>query len=95
MPRFDDHKQATAGTLLNDETRGVAARMLRDLEPIDLRDAWVYAEAQAGVALHAWYSAPRHERQNAYIAYVAALDREEAAATLLATRLAILAGAPA
>jgi hypothetical protein len=69
--------------------------MLRDLQVIDLRDAWLYAEAQAGVALHAWFSAPRHDRQDAHAAYAAALDREEAAATLLASRLAILDGAPA
>lgn len=75
------------------DSRGRAALTVRDLRLIDLRDAWLYAEAEAGVALHAWFSAPRHDRQDAHAAYVAALDREEAAATLLATCLAILAGA--
>jgi hypothetical protein len=94
MGIFDEHKRVAAGALVESDSRGRAALTLRELQPIDLRDAWLYAEAQAGVALHAWFSAPRYERQDAYAAYVAALDREEAAATLLATRLTILDGAP-
>jgi len=75
------------------DARGRAALTVGDLQLIDLRDAWLDAEEQAGAALCAWYSAARHEGQDAYAAYVAALDREEAAASLLASRLAILDGA--
>jgi hypothetical protein len=91
MGLFDQHERATAGALVDSDTRGCAALTLRNLQLIDLRDAWLSAEAQAGVALHAWFSAARPERQDAYAAYIAALDREEAAASLLASRLAILA----
>jgi hypothetical protein len=93
MGRSDDNRRVAAGALAVSDARGSAALTLADLQLIDLRDAWHYAEAQAGVALHAWYSAARHERKDAYAAYVAALDREEAAASLLASRLAILDGA--
>jgi hypothetical protein len=92
MGRSDGYKRDTAGALVDSDARGRAALTLRDLQLIDLRDAWASAEAQAGVALHAWYSAARPHRQDAYAAYIAALDREEAAASLLASRLAILAG---
>jgi hypothetical protein len=91
MGLFDEHERVSAGGSVESETRGSAALMVRDLRLVDLRDAWLFAEAQAGVALHAWFSAPRQERQDAYAAYVAALDREEVAASLLAARLAILA----
>jgi hypothetical protein len=41
--------------------------------------AWLAAETQASEALSAWFDAgPRHE--HAYHAYLAALDREQAAA---------------
>jgi hypothetical protein len=95
MGRFDAYKRVTAGALVESDARGRAARTLRDLQVIDLRDAWVSAEAQAGVALHVWFtSGARSDRQDAYAAYIAALDREEAAASLLASRLAVLAGEP-
>jgi hypothetical protein len=94
MGRFDEHNLVTAEALTRSKSVGSAARTLRDLQPIDLRDAWLFAEAQAGVALHAWFSASRHERRDAHAAYVAALDREEAAAHLLASRLAISGAEP-
>lgn len=93
MGRSDEHKRLAAGALAVSDARGRAALTLRDLQLIDVRDAWLFAEAQAGAALRAWFSAARHERNDAYAAYVAALDREEAAASLLASRLAILDGA--
>jgi hypothetical protein len=93
MGRFAGNKRVTAGAPVESHARERAARTLRDLRVIDLRDAWVSAEAQAGVALHVWFcSAARSDRQDAYAAYIAALDREEAAASLLASRLAVLAG---
>jgi hypothetical protein len=92
MGLFDEHELLTAGALAEIESRGHAAITLRDVQLIDLRDAWLAAEAEAGDALYAWFSGEPHERRDAYAAYVAALDREEAAAKLLASRLAIPAG---
>ena len=93
MGRWDEHKRVAAGAPAVIDARGRAALTVGDLQLIDLRDAWLDAEEQAGAALRAWYSAARHEGKDAYAAYVAALDREEAAASLLASRLAILDGA--
>lgn len=42
--------------------------------------AWFSAESQSGSTLHAWFEAPGEQRTSAYLAYRAALDREEAAA---------------
>jgi hypothetical protein len=93
MGRFDEHDQRVAtGAPVGSEIRGRAALTPRDLQLIDLWDAWLHAEQQAGVALRAWFTATRSSRQDAYAAYIAALDREEAAASLLAARLAVLAG---
>jgi hypothetical protein len=47
---------------------------------IDLWDAWLSAEADASLALGDWGCAPDVEKSDAYIAYRAALDREEQAA---------------
>ena len=49
-------------------------------KPADLYDAWLFAAADATLALAAWLSAARGERGDAYATYVAALDREETAA---------------
>jgi len=60
---------------------------LRRMRPADLFDAWMFAEADATLALAAWRSAPRAEERNAHTAYVAALDRETHAADVLHRRL--------
>jgi hypothetical protein len=60
---------------------------LRRMRPADLFDAWMFAEADAAVALAAWRSAPRAEKRNAHAAYVAALDRETHAADVLQRRV--------
>jgi hypothetical protein len=57
------------------------------LQPADLFDAWMFAEADATLAIAAWGSAPAEEKGDAHAAYVAALDREAQAARLLALRL--------
>jgi hypothetical protein len=57
-------------------------------KPTDLYDAWLFAAADAGLALADWRFAARERRADAYVAYVAALDREEQAATRLQLRLA-------
>jgi hypothetical protein len=50
---------------------------------IDLWDAWLFAEADASVALRDWSCAPDADKSAAYAAYRAALDREEQAAAVL------------
>ena len=57
------------------------------LDPADLVDAWMFAEADATLAMAAWRAAPSEEKGDAHAAYVAALDRETEAASLLAVRL--------
>jgi hypothetical protein len=56
-------------------------------EPIDLWDAWLFAEAEASLALRAWTDAPTPDRAWGYAAYRAALDREERAGAVLAGSL--------
>lgn len=41
---------------------------------------WTAAEAESGHALRAWFTATASDRTAAYLAYHAAVDREEAAA---------------
>jgi hypothetical protein len=55
-----------------------------DAKPIDLWDAWLFAEADASLALAAWTHAPDGDKASAYATYEAALDREEQAARVLA-----------
>lgn len=55
--------------------------------PADLYDAWLFAEADATLALAAWRSAGRADKPDAHTAYVAALDRESHAANVLEYRL--------
>jgi hypothetical protein len=57
------------------------------LQPADLFDAWMSAEADATLAIAAWRSVPAEEKGDAYAAYVAALDREAHAASVLELRL--------
>ena len=42
--------------------------------------AWFGAESDCEQALRSWFEAGGEERSSAYLAYMAALDREEAAA---------------
>jgi hypothetical protein len=60
---------------------------LRRLRPADLFDAWLFAEADATLALAVWRSEPRAEKRNAHAAYVAALDRETHAADVFSRRV--------
>jgi hypothetical protein len=46
--------------------------------------AWFSAESACEGALHVWFAAIGVERASAYLTYLAALDREEAAARDLA-----------
>jgi hypothetical protein len=91
MGLFHDNDRLSIAQVPTGQAQATAERALHDLRPIDLRDAWKFAEAQAGVALRTWFSAPRDEKADAYAAYRAAVDREDAAATMLESRLALAA----
>jgi hypothetical protein len=56
--------------------RGVIAVRVRD----DAHMTWLAAEIECEHALRAWFHADARERAGAYLAYRAALDREDAAA---------------
>ena len=51
--------------------------------PVDLFDAWVFAENDVEMALARWWAAPQHLKGDTYAGYVAALDREARAADVL------------
>lgn len=52
-----------------------------------LWDAWALAAIEADLAFDAWSKAAHGLQETAFAAYHAALDREEQAATALATRV--------
>jgi hypothetical protein len=85
MPAADDPESTTAS--LGALSR-LARRSLKRVRPADLFDAWMFAEAEATLALARWRSARRAEKADAYAVYVAALDREAHAARILELRLA-------
>jgi hypothetical protein len=75
-------------SVTTDRDRGARAMLrLNRIRPADLFDAWLFAEADATLALRAWKSALSDEKGDAYAAYVAALDREATATGLLQVRL--------
>ena len=53
-----------------------------------LWDAWAFAAIESELALDAWKKAATGLKQTAFATYHAALDREEQAATALASRIA-------
>jgi hypothetical protein len=57
------------------ESAAIGVRLLDDAYL-----AWFGAESECEQALRAWFEARGGERSSAYLAYQAALDREEAAA---------------
>jgi hypothetical protein len=57
------------------------------IRPADLFDAWLFAEADATLALATWRSAASDEKAAAYATYRAAVDREAQAARMLELRL--------
>jgi hypothetical protein len=66
---------------------GGTVESLHEAEPIDLFDAWLFAEAECGLTLQGWCAAGVDEKAAAHTAYSAALDREEQAARVLCDRL--------
>ena len=57
------------------------------IRPAALFDEWLFAEADATLALAAWRSAASDDKAAAYATYRAALDREAQAARMLELRL--------
>jgi hypothetical protein len=58
------------------------------VSPVSLHDDWLVAEADCSLALADWWQAhTASAKSRAYASYVAALEREELAADLLAARL--------
>jgi hypothetical protein len=58
------------------------------LRPAELFDAWMFAETDATLALATWRSAvTADDKRDAHAAYLAALDREAHAASILEQRL--------
>ena len=85
MPQFD-----SSDLFIITPAKGRFRRPRVDLEslrPADLYDAWLFAEADATLALDAWRTSPRAEKPDAHAAYVAALDREAHAAAVLEHRV--------
>jgi hypothetical protein len=60
---------------LNNEVAAIGVRLLDNAYL-----AWVSAESESESALHAWFDGTGSNRETAYVAYRAALDREDAAA---------------
>jgi hypothetical protein len=56
--------------------------------------AWLGAESESELALHAWFERNRSDPKTAYFAYLAALDREEAAARDLQRLSAVTESCP-
>ena len=85
MPLFNNRD-----TTINPPAAGRAPRHRFDMGAVraaDLYDAWMFAEADATLALAAWRSAERVNKPDAHAAYVAALDREAHAADLFEYRV--------
>jgi hypothetical protein len=67
-------------------TDPIRTAVLRDTSeplPIDLYDAWLFAAADASLALEAWRVAGQDAKAEAHAEYRAALDREGHAARVL------------
>jgi hypothetical protein len=51
--------------------------------PWDVWDAWLVAQAEVELAYREWSSAPPKQREERYVRYRAALEREDRAAAIL------------
>jgi hypothetical protein len=70
--------------LPHDALARIGARLI---SPAALFDDWLMAETEATLALEAWRAARVTRKRRAHARYLLALDREEHAAHLLASRL--------
>jgi hypothetical protein len=77
--------RATASAAVVVNARGADQAQLH---PCDAWDAWLFAEAEASLALSAWFSAPSGAKASAHALYEAAAAREARAAGALAASLA-------
>jgi hypothetical protein len=68
--------------------RGLVDSQPREAPTVELWDAWLFAELDAEFALKRWWEATGSEREDAFAAYTAALEREAQAARALEVRLA-------
>jgi hypothetical protein len=68
--------------------RGLVDTQPRVVPTIELWDAWLFAELDAELSLKRWWEAESREREGAFAAYRAALEREAKAAHALQVRLA-------
>jgi hypothetical protein len=69
---------AISAKINRNTTRDLAVIGVRPLD--DAHMTWIAAEIQSGYALRAWVDAAAPQGADAYLAYHAAVDREEAAA---------------
>jgi hypothetical protein len=58
--------------------------LVRLVRPEELWDKWAFAAVEVQLAFDAWKRAAREVKMSAFLAYRAALDREEQAAAELA-----------
>lgn len=56
-------------------------------KPVVCWEAWLFAAADASLALASWTHAAEGDKASAYASYAAALDREEQAAHVLELRV--------
>jgi hypothetical protein len=73
----------TAAALLIHPADAGPRQLVVTRSPADLYDAWRLAATEATLALCAWRDAPRHDKRAAHATYVAALEAEARAASLL------------
>ena len=78
---------ATSANINRSTSRDLAVIGVRLLD--DAHMTWVAAELESDQALRTWVEAPTRDRAAAYLAYRAAVDREEAAAHDLQRRYAL------
>jgi hypothetical protein len=69
---------AIPGRINRNTSRDLAVIAVRVLD--DAHMTWVAAEVESEYALRAWFDAAAPQAADAYLAYSAAVDREEAAA---------------
>jgi hypothetical protein len=69
---------ATSAKINRNTSRGLAVIGVRVLD--DAHMTWVAGEVESEQALRAWFKGAASHRAAAYLAYRAAVDREEAAA---------------
>ena len=78
LTKAEEHQVAISGEIKREAPRSLAGFGVRLID--DAHMAWMAAEVESEHALHAWLEGARADHTSAYMAYRAAVDREEAAA---------------